>query len=74
MTSCVKGTGNGHTHVVSPVLYIKVYVVDKTWCEYEPNQTTDYAVNPQLITSKPPSTTNKGCFKDDDSFCSKWQP
>ena len=29
------------------VLYIQVFVVDKTWYEYEPtgNQTMDYAVN-----------------------------
>ena len=33
------------------VLYIEVYVIDKPWCEHEPNQTMDYAVNPRLITS-----------------------
>ena len=34
------------------VLYIEVYVIDKTWCEPESNQTTDYAANRGLITSK----------------------
>ena len=37
------------------VLCIEVYVIDKTWCEYEPNhQTTDYAINARLIWSKTP--------------------
>ena len=37
------------------VLYIEVYVIDKTWCKYKPNQTNDYAVNPGLIRSKTPA-------------------
>ena len=28
------------------VWYIEVYVLDKTWCEYELYQITDYDVNP----------------------------
>ena len=28
------------------VLYIDVYAIDKTWSKHEPDQTTDYAVNP----------------------------
>ena len=32
------------------VLYCEGYVKDKTWCEYESNQTTGYALNPGLIT------------------------
>ena len=45
------------------VFYVEVYVIDKTWCEYEPNKTTDNhnAVNPGLITSKTP--VNNGCIK-----------
>ena len=40
-------------HLVSMfVLCIEVCGIDKPWCEYEPNQTTDYAVNPGSITSK----------------------
>ena len=35
----------------SPDCYIGVYAIDKTWYEYEPNQSTDYAVNPGLIMS-----------------------
>ena len=42
------------------VLYIEVYIINKTLCEYEPNQTTDYAVNPGLIMSKTP--VDNGCF------------
>ena len=42
------------------VWYIKVYVTDKPWCEYEHNHTADYTVNPGLMTSKTP--VNKGCF------------
>ena len=42
------------------VLYIKVYVINKTWCEYEPNQTADYAANPGLIMNKTP--VNNGSF------------
>ena len=42
------------------VLNIEVYVIDKTWCEYEHDQTTDYTVNPGLIMSKTP--VNKGWF------------
>ena len=41
-------------------LYIDVYVIDKTWCEYECNQTMDYALNTGLITSKTP--VNNGCL------------
>ena len=37
------------------VLYIEVYVTDKKWCEYEPNQTADYAGNPGFKMSKTPS-------------------
>ena len=34
------------------VLYIDIYDIDKTWCEYKPNQNMDYAVkNPVLITT-----------------------
>ena len=42
------------------VVYINVYGIYKTWCEYEPNQTTDYAVNLGLIMSK--IRFNNGCF------------
>ena len=31
------------------VLYVEVYVIDKTCCENVPNQTMDCAVNPGLI-------------------------
>ena len=34
------------------VLYIEVYVIDKTCCKYKPNQTTVYAVILWLITNK----------------------
>ena len=34
------------------VLYIKVYIADMIWCKYEPNQNTDYDVNPGFIMSK----------------------
>ena len=37
------------------VMYIGVCVIDKIWCEYKPNQTIDYPVNPRLITSKNPT-------------------
>ena len=37
------------------VLYIDVYVIDKTSHEHEPNQTMGYAVNPGLIRSKTPA-------------------
>ena len=37
------------------VLYVEVYVIDKTRCEYEPNETMDYAVNPGLIMRKTPA-------------------
>ena len=46
--------------VPSFVQYTEVYVIDKTWCEYEPNQTSDYAANWELITSKTP--VNSDCF------------
>ena len=38
--------------VLIVVLYIEVYVIDKTSHEHEPNQTMDYAVNPRLIIFK----------------------
>ena len=35
------------------MVYIEAYkCVHKTWCEYEPNHTADYAVNLGLIMSK----------------------
>ena len=43
------------------MLYINVYVIDKQWCEHEPNQTADYAVNPELIMSQTPLTN--GCIR-----------
>ena len=36
-------------------LYVEAYVIDKTWCKYEPNQTLDYAVNPGFIWNKTPA-------------------
>ena len=42
------------------MLYIKVYVVGKSWCEYEPNQKSDDAVNPGFITSK--TSINSACY------------
>ena len=42
------------------VLYnIEIHVIDKTCCEYELNQTADYAVKLGLITNK---IVNNGCF------------
>ena len=46
--------------LMSFVLYIKVYVIDKPWCEYELKHTGDYGVNPGLMTSKTP--VNNSCF------------
>ena len=46
--------------IVYCVLYIEDCVIGKTWCKYEPNQTTDYAVNPRLIMSN--TALDKGCF------------
>ena len=37
------------------LLHINVYVIDKTWHEYEPNQTMDYVVNVRLIMSNMPA-------------------
>ena len=59
----IKCSQSAQGHVITiVVLYskFKVYVMDKTWCEYEPNQTAEYAVNRGLITSKTP--VNNGCF------------
>ena len=41
------------------VVYIEVYVIDKPCCEYEPNKTTDYAVNPKLITNNKTPVNNQ---------------
>ena len=38
----------------------KVNIKDEAWCEYEPNQTADCAVNQGFITSKTP--VNNGCY------------
>ena len=60
-TTCIPCPYSTQGHVPSMfVLYIKVYVIDKTRCEYEPNQTADYAVNMGFITSK--IHVNDGCF------------
>ena len=55
---CLKCTPDKLVMIV--VLYIEVYVIDKTWSEYEPNQTTDYVVNLGLIMTK--TIVNNGCF------------
>ena len=51
-------------HVVPMfVQYTEIYVIDKTCCECEPHQTTDYAVNPCLIMSKTPVNNDYFSFK-----------
>ena len=54
-------SAQGHLTTIS-VLYIKVqyYVIDKTWCEYEPIQTAGYTVNLRLVMRK--TSVNNGCF------------
>ena len=37
------------------------FVIDKPWCQYEPDQKSDYAVHPGLIKGKTP--VNNGCYK-----------
>ena len=47
-------------HLV-PIFVLYIEVIDKTWCEYEPNQATNYALNSGLIMSKTP--VNNSCIK-----------
>ena len=46
--------------VLTCALYIEVYVIDNTWCEYQSNQTNKYAVNLGLTCKTP---IYNGCFK-----------
>ena len=48
LTTCLYCTLN---YLVYTGMHIDVHVICKTWSEYDPHQTTDYAVNPGLITS-----------------------
>ena len=42
------------------MVYFHANVIDKPYCESEPNQAADYAVNPGLIMSK--TSVNNGRF------------
>ena len=42
------------------VLAITLYIIDKTWREYEPMITANFAVNLRLLMSK--TAVNIGCF------------
>ena len=77
-------SSQGHLITIC-VLYIRVYIIDKIWREYEPNQTAYYVVNLGLIMSKP--FVNYSCFNIvahmeqqqiirpiDNSYCQFQQP